>query len=154
SLATFSRYRPRSGPIIRPIRTSPLPSSSLEFPGAPPPARTRRGNAILPIRESALHTRSASSILDGPAQGGTMSRVAVVTGAASGMGLAIAERLARERHRLALLDVDGDAAERAAGELRESGTAALAAKVDVTDRGAVDEALDRVRTDLGPIEIM
>src|SRR5262249_54655912 len=86
--------------------------------------------------------------------GGTMSRVAVVTGAASGMGLAIAERLAQESHRVALLDLDGDAAERAADDLRVSGTHALAAKVDVTDRGAVDEALDRVRTELGPIEIV
>ena len=83
-----------------------------------------------------------------------MSRVAVVTGAASGMGLAIAERLAQESHRVALLDLDGDGAEREAGNLRETGVRALGAKVDVTDRGAVDEALDRVRTELGAIEIM
>ena len=83
-----------------------------------------------------------------------MSRVAVVTGAASGMGLAIAKRLAQEHHRVALLDLDGDAAERAAEELRGSGTNALAAKVDVTVRSAVDEALDRVRNELGAIEIM
>jgi NAD(P)-dependent dehydrogenase (short-subunit alcohol dehydrogenase family) len=85
---------------------------------------------------------------------GRLSRVAVVTGAASGMGHAIAERLAQEHHRVALLDLDGDAAERAADDLRGSVTKALAAKVDVTDRAAVDEALDRVREELGPIEIM
>jgi len=83
-----------------------------------------------------------------------MSRVAVVTGAASGMGLAISRRLADEGHRVALLDLDGDAAEQAADDLRESGARALAAKVDVTDRGAVDEALHRVRNELGPVEIM
>ena len=83
-----------------------------------------------------------------------MSRVAVVTGAASGMGLAISRRLADEGHRVALLDLDGDAAEQAADDLRESGARALAAKVDVTDRGAVDEALHRVRSELGPVEIM
>jgi NAD(P)-dependent dehydrogenase (short-subunit alcohol dehydrogenase family) len=83
-----------------------------------------------------------------------MSRVAVVTGAASGMGHAIAERLAQEHHRVALLDLDGDAAERAADDLRRSGTKAVAAKVDVTDRGAVDEVLDQVREELGPIEII
>ena len=83
-----------------------------------------------------------------------MSRVAVVTGAASGMGLAIGQRLAGNGHRVALLDLDGDAAERAAGDLRGAGTQALAAKVDVSDRGAVDEALERVRSDLGPVEIM
>ena len=85
---------------------------------------------------------------------GTMSRVAVVTGAASGIGRTIAERLAQEGRRVALLDLDGDAAERAADDLRASGTKALAAKVDVTDRGAVDEAIDRVRNELGPIRIV
>jgi len=83
-----------------------------------------------------------------------MSRVAVVTGAASGMGLAVSRRLAHEGHRVALLDLDGDAAEQAADELRGTGAQALAAKVDVTDRGAVDEALQRVRSELGPVEIM
>jgi 2-hydroxycyclohexanecarboxyl-CoA dehydrogenase len=83
-----------------------------------------------------------------------MSRVAVVTGAASGMGLAISRRLADEGHRVALLDLDGDAAEQAADDLRGTGAPALAAKVDVTDRGAVDEALQRVRSELGPVEIM
>lgn len=83
-----------------------------------------------------------------------MSRVAVVTGAASGMGLAIAGRLAAERHRVALLDVDGDAAERAAGDLQATAARALGAKVDVSDRGAVDDALQWVRDELGPIEIM
>jgi 2-hydroxycyclohexanecarboxyl-CoA dehydrogenase len=83
-----------------------------------------------------------------------MSRVAVVTGAASGMGLAISRRLADEGHRIALLDLDGDAAERAADDLRATGAQALAAKVDVTDRGAVDEALHQVRDELGTVEIM
>jgi 2-hydroxycyclohexanecarboxyl-CoA dehydrogenase len=83
-----------------------------------------------------------------------MSRVAVVTGAASGMGLAISRRLADEGHRIALLDLDGDAAERAADDLRTTGAQALAAKVDVTDRGAVDEALHQVRDELGTVEIM
>jgi len=70
------------------------------------------------------------------------------------MGLAISRRLADEGHRVALLDLDGDAAERAADDLRATGAQALAAKVDVTDRGAVDEALHRVRDELGPVEIM
>jgi 2-hydroxycyclohexanecarboxyl-CoA dehydrogenase len=83
-----------------------------------------------------------------------MSRVAVVTGAASGMGLAISRRLAAEDHRVALLDLDGNAAEQAAADLWRTGAQALAAKVDVTDRGAVDDALHRVRQELGPVEIM
>jgi 2-hydroxycyclohexanecarboxyl-CoA dehydrogenase len=78
----------------------------------------------------------------------------VVTGAASGMGLAIARHLAAAGDRLALLDLHGEAARRAAEELREKGATAMAAEADVTDRGAVDAALDKVRTELGPIQIM
>jgi 2-hydroxycyclohexanecarboxyl-CoA dehydrogenase len=82
-----------------------------------------------------------------------MSRVAVVTGAASGMGLAIGRRLAAHGHRVALLDLDGDAAAAAATELAQSGPAAFGAAVDVADRAAVDDAMARVRRDLGPVEI-
>jgi NAD(P)-dependent dehydrogenase (short-subunit alcohol dehydrogenase family) len=50
--------------------------------------------------------------------------------------------------------VRGEAARRAAEDLRESGAAAIAAEADVTDRAAIDAALDEVRAQLGPIEIM
>lgn len=83
-----------------------------------------------------------------------MSRVAVVTGAASGMGLAIGQRLATDGHRVALLDLDGDAVERAAADVRDTGAQAIAATVDVADRDAVDAALELVRKELGPIQIM
>ena len=83
-----------------------------------------------------------------------MSRVAVVTGAASGMGLAVAQRLARVGHRVALLDLDGDAAIRAADEIGQGGTDAIGVAVDVTDRAAVDAAMARTRSELGPIEIL
>ena len=83
-----------------------------------------------------------------------MSRVAVVTGAASGMGRAICNRLADRGHRVALLDLDGDGAQRAADELRAQGARTLGCEVDVTDRAAVDGALRKVRSELGPIEIM
>jgi NAD(P)-dependent dehydrogenase (short-subunit alcohol dehydrogenase family) len=83
-----------------------------------------------------------------------MSRVAVVTGAASGMGLAVARRLAGDGHRVALLDVDGDTATSAADALRAGGAQACGAKVDVSSRPAVDDALTAVREEFGPIEIM
>jgi 2-hydroxycyclohexanecarboxyl-CoA dehydrogenase len=83
-----------------------------------------------------------------------MGRVAVVTGAASGMGLAIAQRLAGSGHRVAVLDLDGVAAERAAEELRGSGAQALGIAADVADRGAVDRALAHVHRELGPVEIV
>jgi 2-hydroxycyclohexanecarboxyl-CoA dehydrogenase len=83
-----------------------------------------------------------------------MTRVAVVTGGASGMGLAVAQRLVAQGNRVAVLDLDGDAATSAAQALRESGAAAIGITADVSDRAAVDAAVGRVRAELGPIEIM
>src|SRR4051794_15265393 len=81
-------------------------------------------------------------------------RVTVVTGAASGMGLAIGQRLAGVGHRVALLDRDGAAAEKAAEQIRSGGATALALAVDVSDRAQVDEAMNKVRSEYGPIEIL
>lgn len=83
-----------------------------------------------------------------------MSRVAVVTGGASGMGLGAARHLAAAGHAVAIFDVAGDAAEQAAAELRAKGARTLAARVDVTDRSAIDAAIARVRSELGPVLIM
>lgn len=85
---------------------------------------------------------------------GTTGRVAVVTGGASGMGLAIARQLAFRGDRVGVLDLHGESALRAAGELRDSGAAAIGVAADVTDRGAVDLALDKVRAEFGPVAIM
>ncbi|MDT3442263.1 MULTISPECIES: SDR family NAD(P)-dependent oxidoreductase [unclassified Pseudofrankia] len=83
-----------------------------------------------------------------------MSRVAAVTGGASGMGLSISEHLARRGHRVAILDVNGDLAHQAAEGLQESGAKAMACAVDVSHRAAVDEALAKVRAEFGPVEVM
>jgi 2-hydroxycyclohexanecarboxyl-CoA dehydrogenase len=83
-----------------------------------------------------------------------MSRVAVVTGGGSGMGLAICQHLARGDRRVAVLDIDGEAAAQVAQSLVADGFTATGISVDVSDRTAVDAALDQVRGSLGPIEIM
>jgi 2-hydroxycyclohexanecarboxyl-CoA dehydrogenase len=83
-----------------------------------------------------------------------MNRVAVITGGASGMGLASARRLAAEGRKVALLDLDGGAATAAADEICRTGAVAIGIPVDVTDRPAVDAAIARVRAELGPIEII
>jgi 2-hydroxycyclohexanecarboxyl-CoA dehydrogenase len=83
-----------------------------------------------------------------------MGRVAVVSGAASGMGLAIGRQLAARGDRVALLDLKGDAVMRAAEGLRETGARAIGAEVDVTDRRSVDDALEKARAELGPVEIV
>jgi 2-hydroxycyclohexanecarboxyl-CoA dehydrogenase len=83
-----------------------------------------------------------------------MSRVAVVTGGASGMGRAICHKLADQGRRIGVLDIDAAAADRVAGEIAASGGAACAMAVDVSDRAAVERALDGVRSAFGPVEIM
>ncbi len=71
----------------------------------------------------------------------TTSRTAIVTGAASGIGLAIAERLGQEGHRVALFDLDGEKAEQRAHELRAKGLQASAYGVDVTKRDQIEAAV-------------
>ena len=82
------------------------------------------------------------------------SRVAVVTGGGSGLGQSICEHLARDRRRVAVLDLDHGAAKQVADDLRGNGTDAIACGVDVADRAAVDHALETVRAELGPVEIL
>jgi 2-hydroxycyclohexanecarboxyl-CoA dehydrogenase len=83
-----------------------------------------------------------------------MSRVAVVTGGASGIGLGVADELASTGHRVAVLDRNGRAADVAAGELRSRGAQAIAVEMDVADRASVERAFTQIRGDLGPVEIL
>ena len=76
------------------------------------------------------------------AGGGRMSRVAVVTGGASGVGRSIAEHLAAAGHAVAVLDLDGDAAATAADELAAERRQAIGCQVDVADRAAIESAYD------------
>ena len=83
-----------------------------------------------------------------------MSRVAVVTGGASGMGEAICHDLGARGHKIAVLDINGQAAQQVCEALREKGVDALSATVDVSDRAAIEEAFARVRAELGPVHIL
>ena len=78
-------------------------------------------------------------------------RAAVVTGAGSGIGRAIATRLAVEGHAVAIVDLNPEAAETVAAELTDQGLSALeCGGVDVSDRAQVNDAVGRVRAELGP----
>ncbi|CDP86853.1 MULTISPECIES: SDR family NAD(P)-dependent oxidoreductase [Mycolicibacterium] len=83
-----------------------------------------------------------------------MSRVAVVTGGASGMGEATCHELGRRGHKIAVLDVNADAAQRVTDDLRSAGVTAFAVGADITDRAAVEEAFGKVRSELGPVGIL
>ncbi|QLL07243.1 SDR family oxidoreductase [Mycobacterium vicinigordonae] len=83
-----------------------------------------------------------------------MSRVAVVTGGASGMGEATCHELGRLGHRVAVLDIDEAAAQRVSDALRAQEIMAMGVGADVTDRAAVERAFAHVRTELGPVSVL
>ena len=78
-----------------------------------------------------------------------MSRVAIVTGGASGIGLAIAERLAADGNAVAIFDRNGDAAAEASSKIAATGATALGMAVDVTDRPGVEAGVAEVKEALG-----
>jgi NADP-dependent 3-hydroxy acid dehydrogenase YdfG len=78
-------------------------------------------------------------------------RVAIITGASSGIGEATARALAADGHRLALLARRSDRIQALAGEL---GNGALAIEADVTDRDSIVAAAERVRNELGGADIL
>jgi NAD(P)-dependent dehydrogenase (short-subunit alcohol dehydrogenase family) len=73
---------------------------------------------------------------------GVRDRVAVVTGAANGLGREIARVLAREGARLVLGDVDAVGLERTAGEITKAGGAALTVAGDLTEEGPAQRLID------------
>lgn len=81
-------------------------------------------------------------------------RIAIVTGAADGIGLAIAQRLALAGAHLVIADINPGAAEEAAGALNAQGARAIAVGVDVSDEHAVAAMLDTVHRELGPVQIL
>jgi 2-hydroxycyclohexanecarboxyl-CoA dehydrogenase len=70
------------------------------------------------------------------------------------MGESTCHELGRRGHKVAVLDLNGEAAQRVAEELRAEGVTALGVAVDVSDRQAVEEAFAKVRTELGPVHIL
>jgi NAD(P)-dependent dehydrogenase (short-subunit alcohol dehydrogenase family) len=81
-------------------------------------------------------------------------KVAVVTGAASGIGRALAERCAREGMRVALADVEPTALDRAAAELRASGAEVLAVTTDVAKAGDVEALAQQTLEAFGGVHIL
>ncbi len=84
----------------------------------------------------------------------TESRTAVVTGAAQGIGAAIAQRLAADGHKVAVLDLSAEAAQATVDAIVAAGGTALAVGADVSDADAVDAAFARIVEELGAPTIL
>jgi 3-hydroxybutyrate dehydrogenase len=82
------------------------------------------------------------------------NRVALVTGAGGGIGLEIAEELAREGARVCLADLDGAAAERAANRINGTGGTAIGVACDVTNEAQIAAAIDQVAGTWERIDIL
>jgi gluconate 5-dehydrogenase len=80
--------------------------------------------------------------------------VALVTGASRGIGRAIALELANGGHRVALGGRDRPALASVRDEIESAGGGAMDIVVDVTDRATIDEAIEQIERQLGPIEVL
>lgn len=80
--------------------------------------------------------------------------VAVVTGAASGIGLAIARELAAGGSAVAVADIAADSAAQAASSIADEGGTAIGVCTDVTSRTSVEALFATVEADLGPVDIL
>ena len=81
-------------------------------------------------------------------------KVAIVTGGANGIGRAISMRLAAEGARVAIADIQTDAAAKTAREISDAGGTAIGVKLDVTSLDEANVAADHVERELGPIDIL
>ena len=101
-------------------------------------------------REARLSTESGGS----GATLGAESRVAIVTGSARGIGAATAQRLARDGHAVAVVDLDESNCGDTVTRITKDGGHALAIGADVSDADAVKAAVERVAEVLGPPTIL
>jgi short-subunit dehydrogenase len=81
-------------------------------------------------------------------------RVAVVTGAGSGIGYALSLQLAERGCRLAIVDINEEALASVAAEIAEQGGKAVAFQADVSDRQRVEQLAEEIHQEFGAIHIL
>ena len=82
------------------------------------------------------------------------AKVAIVTGAANGIGLACARRFAADGASVVLGDISASAGEAAAAALRGEGAKAIFVQTDVTQRAALEQLVSRAMAEFGRLDIM
>ncbi|MEP6485142.1 MAG: 3-hydroxybutyrate dehydrogenase [Rudaea sp.] len=85
---------------------------------------------------------------------GIRNQVALITGAASGIGKRIAEVYADNGAHIAIADINQEAAEAAAADIRSRGVKATAITMDVTNEDAVEAGVEKTVRDLGSVDIL
>lgn len=83
---------------------------------------------------------------------GLKDKVIIVTGGAGGIGSATCRRLAEEGAKVAIFDMNIAAAEQLAQDINQHNNQALAVQCDITDRDVVEQAVQQVEAELGPID--
>jgi NAD(P)-dependent dehydrogenase (short-subunit alcohol dehydrogenase family) len=86
--------------------------------------------------------------------GAIENKIAIVTGGGGGIGGAIAERCAREGAKLAIADIDTDAAKARVAQLTDKGTDAIAVTADVTSKKSVDALIQAALARWSRIDVL
>lgn len=85
---------------------------------------------------------------------GLEGKTVIVTGGGGGIGGATCLRFARAGAAVGVLDLNPEAGERVAAQVRDAGGHALAVRCDITDRASVDAAVAAVEQGLGPVDVL
>ncbi|MGH8857528.1 MAG: SDR family NAD(P)-dependent oxidoreductase, partial [Polaromonas sp.] len=81
-------------------------------------------------------------------------KTVIVTGGGGGIGGATCHRLAREGAKVAVFDMNLEAAQRIAADIQAAGGTAIALHCNITDRAGVDAAVATTEAQLGPVDVL